>query len=105
MEKEMGKLSNRTDENDLRSLAQRQGFKLRRDVGDHCILIDATGQVAFEGSAVGSLDDIRRILIEIESFDHFGNDFGLGDAITPFDGIAIDDEDWRASDIRMPSRR
>jgi hypothetical protein len=60
---------------------------------------ERTAQVAFEGSAVDPLEDITRILIKIESFDHFGNDFGVGDTITPFDGIAVDDEDWRASDL------
>jgi hypothetical protein len=58
MEKRMVKLSNTADENVLRSWARRQGFKLRRDGGDRYSLIDErTAQIAFEGSAVGSLDD------------------------------------------------
>ena len=35
----------------------------------------------------------------LKIFHHFGNDFGLGDTIKSFDGIAIDDESWRASDL------
>jgi hypothetical protein len=54
-------------------------------------------QVAFEGSAIGSLDKLRRILIEVEGFDWVNNDFGLGNTIRPLGGITIADDLWRPS--------
>jgi hypothetical protein len=35
----------------------------------------------------------------MENFEYFGNDFGLGGALTPYDGIAIDDKSRTASGL------
>jgi hypothetical protein len=92
----MAKSPRKTDEAFIRAEAMEQGFQLRGEDGDHFSLIDGrTGQIAFEGSA----EEMRNIVVQIKNFRHFGNDFGLGDTINSFDGIAIDDESWRASDL------
>jgi hypothetical protein len=89
----MAESSRKTDEAFIRAEAMEQGFQLRGEARDHLSLIDGrTGQVAFKGNA----EEITNIIDQIKSFDHFGNDFGLGVTITR---IAIDDEDWRASDL------
>jgi hypothetical protein len=97
----MTETSRRTNERRVKKLAMRLGFRLRREASDHYSLIavdDRTAQVAFEGSAVGTLEDIERILIEIMVFEHGGVDYGLGDT-GPFGGIAADDETWKASTL------
>jgi hypothetical protein len=95
----MPEISKRTDKRRVEKRAIRLGFRLRREATDHYSLIDdRTDQVAFEGTAVGTLEDIERILIEIMVFEHSGVDYGLGDT-GPFGGITVDDETWKASTL------